>query len=104
MADFKGNRYMTHGVDVEIDLTLQVIMWSMIDENIAKGLKMDYLQVFKLNSVTRNGRGYQEIIHSQEQPKRQNKVTVDIGVFPISEKIFVIDSVEYVTMMLASEY
>jgi len=26
---------------VPIDLALQIIMWSMIDEDIAKGLKMD---------------------------------------------------------------
>lgn len=104
MADFKGNRYMTCGIDGEINPILQIIMWSMIDEDIEKGLKMDYLQVFKLKPVTKSGKTCQEITHLQEQPKRQKKAVVDIGVTPISEEIFVIDSVEYVTMMLASEY
>ena len=104
MADFKGNRNMTHGVAVEIVPALQYLMWSMIDDDISKKLAMDYLQVFKLKPVTRDGKTCQEVSHSQEQPKRDKKTIVDFGFTPVSEIIFVIDSEKFVTMMLASEY
>ena len=104
MATFKGNRYMTRGVDADIPPILHIIMWGMIDEDITVGLKMDYLQVFRLKPVTKNDREYQEIKHTQEQPNRERIVTVNLDVAPVSEKIFVIDSGEYVTMMLADEY
>lgn len=99
MADFTSNRYMTSGVQAEIEPVLQVIMWSLIDEDIAKGFQMDYLQVFILKSVTRSGRACQEIMHSQEQPEQDKKTIVDIGSEPLSAKIFAIDSVEYVTAL-----
>ena len=104
MADFKGNRFMTCGVNNDISQILQIAMWGMIDEDIAVGLKMDYLQVFKLKPVMENGKEYQEIKHIQEQPKRERKINVNFGVPAISETIFVIDSGEYVTMMLSNEY
>ena len=108
MANFKSKRYMTCGVDADIHPVLQSTMWSMIDENIAVGLKMDYLQVFNLKPVTENSKRFQQIKHTQEQPKHERTISVDfyanLGIAPISGKIFVIDSGEYVTMMLADEY
>ena len=108
MANFKGNRYMTRGINADIHPVLQNTMWSMIDEDIAVDLTMDYLQVFNLKPVTENGKRFQEIKHTQEQPKRERILNVDfyanLGIAPISEKVFVIDSGEYVTMMLADEY
>jgi len=105
---FKSNRYITCGVSAGIPPILQSTMWGMIDEDIAAGLKMDYLQVFKLKPVMENGKEYQEIKHIQEKPKRERVIQVDfradLGIAPISEKIFVIDSGEDVTMLLADEY
>jgi len=104
MADFKDNRYMTIGIQNEIDPIVQIIMWRMIDEGIKNGQKMDYLQIFKLIPIDVNGKIRQKIIHSQEVPKRKKEVVVKADTTPIIAKIFVIDSEDYVTMLLASEY
>ena len=104
MAKFTGNRYLTVGVQNEIPLPLQILMWSLIDKNIKKGLEMDYLQVFELKEILINGEAYQDIIHSQEVPKRVHKVATNLSSPPIIAKIFVIDSEDYVTMLLSSEY
>ncbi|MFH5975353.1 DUF960 family protein, partial [Clostridium perfringens] len=45
----KNNRYVTRGVNEEVDIRLQLIMWSMIDNLKNKGnFELDYLQVFKI--------------------------------------------------------
>ena len=45
----KDNRYVTRGVNEEVDIRLQLIMWSMIDKlNDEGNVELDYLQVFKL--------------------------------------------------------
>ena len=104
MYKFDKERYITCGIQTEINPILQMSIWSMIDKDISTGLPMDYLQVFKLKPIMQNGKECQEITHLQEEPKRDKKTIVDFGITPISAKIFVIDSGEYVTMMLASEY
>ena len=104
MAYFKNKRYITCGIDANIPFILQTSMWGMISEDTAAGLKMDYLQVFTLKSVTENGKDIQEIKLLQEQPKRERVISVDMSITPISAKIFVIDDGKYTTMMLADEY
>ena len=103
MATFTGNRYMTAGIQNEIPLEIQIIMWNMIDENAKKRLKMDYLQVFELSSFYLDGVRMQEITHRQEQPSRKNTFAYETD-NPISAKIFVIDSDSYVTMLFNYEY
>ncbi|MEF2820807.1 MAG: DUF960 family protein [Clostridium sp.] len=45
----KDNRYVTRGVNDEVDIRIQMIIWSMIDNLKGKGnVELDYLQVFKL--------------------------------------------------------
>ena len=45
----KNNRYVTRGVSEEVDIRLQLIMWSMIDKLKDKGnIEVDYLQIFKI--------------------------------------------------------
>lgn len=90
---FNNKRYLTKGVSERIKICYQMIMWSMIDNlNVEK----DYLQIFQLdwkNDVL-------TITHSQEQPfyKLPCQSTVK------TEKVYVIDSEEYSTMLLAEEY
>ena len=103
MADFKGNRNITQGINIAINPLIQIMMWNMIDHNISKGLEMDYLQIFELKP-DREVEKYQEIIHTQEKPERKDVVVVNFGIKPVLATIFVIDSNEYVTMMLAEEY
>ena len=103
MAEFTGKRYITSGVENEIPIELQIVMWDMIDENRQQGKDLDYLQVFQLKSTYVNGVEMQEITYSQEQPRRKKKITIKSD-SPVSEKIFVIDDITHSTMLLCHEY
>lgn len=98
----KNNRYITRGINEELDLRLQRILWNMIDNLKEEGKELDYLQVFKV-------RKHEEKImieHSQEVPKYKENYVLDLNNIEINEiiKVFVIDSEDYSTMMLADEY
>lgn len=93
---FSNQRYLTRGVQAEIPFELQLFMWECI--NTIPEPK-DYLQVFHLSISG----GKQKIIHKQEQPsfKREYLIPTDK---PITTKVYIIDSDEYSTMLLAEEY
>ena len=42
-------RYSTRGIADDVDIGIQLMLWSMIDEWKSKGKKLDYLQVFDLS-------------------------------------------------------
>lgn len=98
----QSNRYVTRGINEKIDVRLQLIMWSLIDElNESMKNKVDYLQVFRLNKFNDCIR----IEHTQEIPKYKEIYTVKIEDIEFNnEKIFVRDSGSYSTMLLAEEY
>ena len=94
---FNNKRYLTQGVEERIESCSQMIMRSMIDN---MNVEKDYLQIFQLdwkNDVL-------TITHSQEQPfyKKVYKLPCQSAVK--TEKVYVIDSEEYSTMLLAEEY
>ena len=103
MAEFTGTRYITCGIENEIPIELQTILWDMINKDRQQGKVLDYLQVFALKSAFENGVIMQEITHSQEQPRRKNTTTIKTD-SPISAKIFVIDDTSHITMLLNHEY
>lgn len=97
---FDGQKYITCGVEQRISPMLQMILWQSIEEiNVDK----DYLQVFKLEKRNINGVDFQYIKHSQEQPEYTSEHTILIE-NPVDEKIYIIDDVDRVTMLLADEY
>ena len=78
-------------------------MWSMIKS--MKVEKQDYLQVFELKKISVGGKEFQQITHSQEQPKYKNTIFIPVEKGgSIENKIFVIDDFDYCTMLLAEEY
>lgn len=99
----RNNRYVTRGVNEEVDIRLQLIMWSMIDKLKDEGnVELDYLQVFKIIKE-----GNKIIINqSQEVPEYSCTYEIELEDIQIDDesKIYVIDSVEYSTMLLPSEY
>ena len=99
----KDNRYVTRGVNEEVDIRLQLIMWSMIDKlNDEGNVELDYLQVFKLRKE-----GNKIVINqSQEVPEYSCTYEIEIEDVQIDDKIkvYVIDSGEYSTMLFPSEY
>ena len=99
----KDNRYVTRGVNDEVDIRLQLIMWSMIDKLKDEGnVELDYLQVFKLRRE-----GNKILINqSQEVPEYLCTYEIEIEDVQIDDeiKVYVIDSGEYSTMLFPSEY
>ena len=99
----KDNRYVTRGVNDEVDIRLQLIMWSMIDKlKDEESVEVDYLQVFKI----RKKDSKVVINQSQEVPEYSCTYEIELEDIQIDDgiKIYVIDSVEYSTMLLSSEY
>lgn len=99
---FKNDRYITSGINSNIPVKLQILMWELID---MVDIEMrDYLQVFRLEvSKGKDGGVRQKIIHTQEEPhyKKQYYINTEEA---ISEKIFTIDDGKQSVMMLVAEY
>ena len=90
-------RYLTRGVDAEIPLKIQVFLWAAIDK---MPDPKDYLQVFKLSAAN----GIQVIDHTSEQPEFHMTYLLTTVEDPVTAKVYVMDSEEYCTMLLAEEY
>lgn len=99
----KDNRYVTRGVNDQVDIRLQLIIWSMIDKLKDEGkVELDYLQVFKLKKE-----GNKVVINqSQEVPEYSCTYEIELEDIQIDDeiKVYVIDSGEYSTMLFPSEY
>ena len=95
----KENRYITSGVNKKIDLSLQILLWNLVDN---LKVEKDYLQVFKL---IRDG-DVVNIEHTQEVPDYRLCIKVNAKdlEFEGNEKVYLIDSGDYSTMLLSEEY
>ena len=99
----KDNRYVTRGVNEEVDVRLQLIMWSMIDKlKDEENVELDYLQVFRIRKEGKNI----VISQSQEVPEYSCTYEIELEDIQIDDeiKLYVIDSGEYSTMLFPSEY
>ncbi len=96
---------MTRRIAYELPQNLVMFMWMRIDELRAQSDgRMDYLQVFELKPMVDDlGQTKQVIIHRSEQPAHEERYELSM-VNPEEAKVFVIDSGDYSTMMLAEEY
>lgn len=95
-------RYMTRGIAERLPVSIQIQLWSYID-NKSADTELDYLQVFEFEKNDRK----LKIIHSQELPEEfrdEHEVIVADNVVTPAEKIFVIDDETHCTMLWASEY
>ena len=99
----KDNRYVTRDVNEEVDIRLQLIIWSMLDKLKDEGnVELDYLQVFRIRKE-----GNKIVIsQSQEVPEYSCTYEIEIEDVQIDDeiKVYVIDSGEYSTMLFPSEY
>ena len=99
----KDNRYVTRGINEEVDIRLQLIIWSMIDKLKNEGnVELDYLQVFRIRKE-----GNKIIINqSQEVPEYSFTYEIELEDVQLDDeiKVYVIDSGEYSTMIFPSEY
>ena len=98
----KQNRYVSREANSVIDIRLQLIMWNLIDE-LKEKKEVDYLQIFRISKEDDK-----KIIieHEQEVPKYKEKYSIELSDIKITGaiKVYVIDSVDYSTMILAEDY
>ena len=87
----KDNRYVTRDVNEEVDIRLQLIMWSMLDKLKDEGnVELDYLQVFRIRKE-----GNKIVIsQSQEVPEYSCTYEIELEDIQIDDKIklYVIDN------------
>lgn len=101
---FHNNRYVTRGVNTEVDIRLQILMWNLIDKiNNDKSINVDYLQVFNISK--KDNKIF--IQHTQEVPEYKKLYEIrNVKDIEVEDKLklFVIDEVDHSTMLLAQEY
>ena len=96
---FQNERFCTCGVNEEVPIVLQCMMWNMIDTMEVES--KDYLQVFELSGYD----GMQKIVHSQEMPEYKWSILLNYKVLLIFVgKVCVIDDKTHSTMLKAEEY
>ena len=93
---FDNQRYLTRGIIDTIPLELQLFMWDCVDR---MPEPKDYFQVFELNDL----RSMQRIVHKSEQPEYKMNYFIPTSK-ALTAKVYIIDSEEYSTMLLAEEY
>ena len=98
-------RYVTRGINERLSVSMQIILWDLIDE-LKKVKKLDYLQIFELETIGSQIEGnlIQVITHSQEQPKYRKIWYIPTMEEGMTGKIYIIDDGEYATMLWADEY
>lgn len=98
---FQGKRLITRGVADAIPLEIQMLLWTLLDDLIAKrATETDYLQVFELSGKD----GKQTIVHRQEEPLYRAVYQFVKVENPLQFKIYVIDDIGCCTMLLCNEY
>ena len=98
-------RYITRGIQSDIPLLYQMVMFAAINELKVSEIDIDYLQIFQLSVQSIEGEDVQIINHRQEEPEYSEKLEMPIQDKGINEKVYVIDDgADYITMLLASEY
>ena len=100
----KDNRYVTRGVNEEVDIRLQLIMQSLLAQlKNAGNVELDYLQIFKIRKD-----GNKIVINQgQEVPEYSCTYEIELEDIQIDDeiKLYVIDSgEEFSTMAFPSEY
>ena len=101
--EFDGKRYITRGINEKIPLEVQLMMFAGLDIMRSKSGELDHLQVFRLETIDKDGVFTLHIHHEQEVPEAKMDYIYPVNE-RIDEKVYIIDSEEYVTMLLAEEY
>lgn len=91
--------YSTKGIQEKMPFSLQMICLELLMKRKQEGSR-DYFHIFEL-SITQEGK--QQICHKQEQPPYESTLEVEIET-PIELKVWIIDEVEHITLLLPEEY
>lgn len=96
-------KYQTRTVAFDVNLEIQMILWSMIDKWKEHGKELDYLQIFELSIVNINGKPVQKVIHHQEVPPLKEEKLFKVHQ-PMNCRLWVVDSEVAAVMMFPEEY
>ena len=101
---FDNKRYLTRGIASEVPLTIQLLIWQMIDKLRDKRSKVDYLQVFKVKHSDRH------IIIEQSSSEPEFKTTFEFHTASVGTEeagqvytVWVIDDGEQTLMLFPEE-
>ena len=98
-------RYVTRGISELLPDEYILLLWQWIDLLVLeKCCDIDYLQVFEFGLIEDNGKLYQQIIHSQEEPEYKMTYRLEAIGDGITGKVFVIDDSQICTMLWNYEY
>ena len=98
---FNGRKYVTKGIDETLPPEIQLFLFSCIDAMCIKtDGNLDYLQVFTLETVKNDDILLLHIHQKQEIPEGSIEYILSIDT-EIHCKVFLIDDIEIVTMLLA---
>lgn len=100
---FDSHRYITRGVADEIPIGIQMMLFESIEIMREKVSELDWLQVMKLEGITKDGISVLHILHEQEIPEGHIEYYLPYE-FEGKQTVFVVDDIDHVTMLLASEY
>lgn len=98
---FDGVKYITNGIKESIPDQLQNILWLLVDNMMID--EKDYLQIFVLKGIIKDGLPMQMVIHKQEVPAYE-KEHIFKATAILTAKIYIIDDETHSTMLLAEEY
>lgn len=95
-------RYVTRTISEELSIELQAIVWQFYDEIIEQRKeKMDYLQVFEIES----NESSLTLTNRQEELPFQIKIIIKNKVKGAKNtSIWVIDDLDYLTMLFPTDY
>ena len=94
---FTNERYLTREVADQVPISIQILMWDLVERIVEK----DYLQIFEL--IPKEN-GTVEVIHKQEIPEFTNIYKIKNTGIKNKMKLYMIDSGEYSTLMFSHEY
>ena len=100
---FDGPKYKTSGVENYVPEEVQLAIWSFIESRRNQKIPLDYLQVFNLRPIQKEGLTFQLIECQQEVPEYRDVITV-VCDKPITDKLYLIDDRSHCTLLRSNEY
>jgi hypothetical protein len=99
----KGTRYITRGINIDMPLMIQILLWDMIDNLVGSNTNTDYLQVFRFSE---NDQKF-IINHSQEEPEYKYQYTIKMEEefkSLVGKTAYIIDDLDHSTLLFSEEY
>ncbi len=101
MFEKEKPRYATRQIASNVSVEIQVLLWTIIDNQRNNQEPLDYLQMFHLQRIS----DMQMITNKQEQPPMEMVVRLDLKESqPIDTTIWIIDDGSHCIMLFPNEY